>query len=133
VAGCGTGLTLDRFFKDNDVSIYGVFGMAGNVREWVSDWYQKNYYCTGASAVGDANCTNSSVAPFADPAIDPTGPTSGNEVGESARRVQKGFHFDFNNTALPWARQLIAGRGRAVPEQKSARVGFRCVRAYSSP
>jgi len=40
----GEVLTLPVGSFPNNVSAYGVFDMAGNVAEWVQDWYDPNYY-----------------------------------------------------------------------------------------
>jgi iron(II)-dependent oxidoreductase len=37
---------ISVFKYDNSASPYGVFQMAGNVAEWVADWYEKDYYKT---------------------------------------------------------------------------------------
>ena len=37
---------ISVFKYDNAASPYGVFQMAGNVAEWVADWYDKDYYKT---------------------------------------------------------------------------------------
>lgn len=38
-------ISVDKY--DNAVSPYGVFNMAGNVAEWVADWYDSAYYQHG--------------------------------------------------------------------------------------
>ena len=38
-------ISVDKY--ENAVSPYGVFNMAGNVAEWVTDWYDPNYYKNG--------------------------------------------------------------------------------------
>ena len=82
-------------------SPYGALDMAGNVFEWVADWYGEGYYSS------ENDWTN------------PDGPSSG-EV-----RVLRGgswnTYFDFEvRSAL---------RGRNDPSNRYDNVGFRCTRA----
>ena len=56
--GCGTGYTWPVGSKPAGASPYGAMDMAGNVWEWVEDWYDSGYYSTS-------------------PLSNPTGPLSG--------------------------------------------------------
>ena len=80
-------------------SPYGALDMAGNVWEWVNDWYQSDYY-SGA------------------PASNPPGPTTG------TYKMRRGGSWDLGAGAYLLR---VAYRGYNGPVTRVSGVGFRCV------
>jgi formylglycine-generating enzyme required for sulfatase activity len=80
-------------------SPYGAYNMAGNVREWVSDWYDPNYYSIS-------------------PPFDPTGPATG-----SVRVVRGGSWDDSNNIGV------VPRKYDDPYDCLAYQIGFRCVRS----
>ena len=79
-------------------SPYGARHMAGNIAEWVQDWFGIDYYSTM-------------------PARNPRGPASGRY------KSIRGGSWKSNPTML-----RTATRNGAVPNQRAATVGFRCAK-----
>ncbi|MBM4225939.1 MAG: formylglycine-generating enzyme family protein, partial [Gammaproteobacteria bacterium] len=77
---------------------YGLHDMAGNVIEWVNDWYGSNYYSTS-------------------PSVNPPGPSSG-----SYRVLRNGVWF-FNSSVC-----RASNRGSGNPDDSSGSLGFRVAR-----
>jgi len=89
-------ISVDKY--DNAVSPYGVFQMAGNVAEWVADWYDPKYYATA-------------------PDKNPKGPETG---------TQRGFRGGGWIDSTPSVR--VAQRNGTDPNTKMNWMGFRCAR-----
>jgi len=75
---------------------YGLYDMAGNVWEWVNDWFQSDYYSES-------------------PTNDPPGPASGSS------RVFRGGGWDFGTSYL-----RVASRSYFTPSYLGDSEGFRC-------
>ena len=92
---CGGGpISVDTPLGDE--SPLGVRGMAGNVAEWVADWYAFDYYTVS-------------------PSQDPTGPRAGSE-----RVVRGGAYDDDAGDLRAWTR---TGED---PDDGDDDIGFRC-------
>ncbi|MDD5222456.1 MAG: formylglycine-generating enzyme family protein [bacterium] len=96
--GCGKDSTWPVGSKPKGASPYGVMDMAGNVWEWVSDWYDSGYY--GKS-----------------PSRNPQGPSSGSS------RVIRGGSWNYGTGSL-----RASGRGSTRWAYRGDNLGFRCVR-----
>jgi len=93
------GMSVRHGLKTGGKSPYGLAHMAGNAAEWVSDWYDREYYQQS-------------------PEKNPTGPPKGE------RRVIRGGSW----SDLPPALRVTA-RFSAEPEFEDRTVGFRCALA----
>jgi len=82
-----------------DKSPYGIYDMAGNAMEWVSDWYQEDYY---------------RILPISNPA----GPSAGDY------RVIRGTSW---NDSVDHAR--TTSRFKMFPEYRDVTTGFRCAKS----
>lgn len=92
-------ISVDKY--DNAASPYGVHQMAGNVAEWVADWYDKDFY----QRAPDRN---------------PKGPDSGTN-----RAFRGGGWIDSTPTVR------ASQRNGAPPETKMNWLGFRCARSVA--
>lgn len=85
--------------RDKGQSPYGAYDLAGNLYEWVMDWYGEGYYLNFSGS----------------PAINPRGP------GEGTAKVQRGGSY-INS---PY-RLRSSFRTKGDPNEQDPNVGFRC-------
>jgi sulfatase modifying factor 1 len=98
VAGGVEGMSVRHGLKDGGKSPYGLHHMAGNAAEWVSDWYDREYYAKS-------------------PDKNPTGPATGE------KKVLRGGSW----ADLPVALRVSA-RMSAEQDFQDRTIGFRCAK-----
>ena len=85
--------------RDKGRSPYGAHDLAGNLYEWVMDWYAEEFYLNFAK----------------NPAINPRGPSEG------TAKVQRGGSYINNSYRL-----RSSFRTKGDPTEQDPNVGFRC-------
>lgn len=101
--GYCVGRTTDVDAFPKGVSSYGLFDMAGNVFEWVNDWYNQNYYSESPSA-------------------NPTGPQNGDY------RVIRGSSFETSSNQISSTIRRYNEQGDSGRD-----IGFRCAVTQPQP
>ena len=104
------GLAPVASFAPND---YGLYDVAGNAWEWVSDWYASDYYAALAEAGGVAR--------------NPKGPAAPNDTAEplASKRVQRGGSFLCTDQYC--SRYMVGTRGKGEVSTASNHLGVRLV------
>ena len=104
------GITAVASYPPNE---YRLYDMAGNVWQWVSDWYRPDYYMQLASAGGVARNPQGPPASF-----DPAEP-------KEPKRVMRGGSFLCTDQYC--SRYMVGTRGKGEVSTGTNHLGFRCV------
>jgi len=97
--GFYNGQNYKGFRTVDSPSFFGAYDMGGNIKEWVSDWYLRNYYSHS-------------------PKVNPPGPSRG------TKKVVRGGGYLFHVDNL-----RVTFRYAMPPERSASFIGFRCVKS----